>query len=92
MRSNVAGRKTLINRRYEIARRRADLLDAAHPRARRRPWRAVLLVMIFHFSREAFVQAVLRIKEYILAGDAFQVLLARRMHTPLDFEPTEYQP
>jgi anthranilate synthase component 1 len=41
-----------------------------------------------NFSRDAFVQAVLRIKEYILAGDAFQVLLARRMHTPLDFEPT----
>ncbi len=31
---------------------------------------------------------VARIKEYILAGDVFQVLLARRMSLPLDFEPT----
>ena len=40
------------------------------------------------YTREAFERDVNRIKEYILAGDVFQVLLARRMELPLDFEPT----
>jgi anthranilate synthase component I len=40
------------------------------------------------YERDAYMRDVARIKEYILAGDVFQVLLARRMHTPLDFEPT----
>ena len=39
-------------------------------------------------SRPDFEAAVRRIKEYILAGDAFQVLLARRLEMPLDFDPT----
>jgi anthranilate synthase component 1 len=39
------------------------------------------------YGREAFLRDVARIKEYIVAGDAFQVLLARRMTVPLDFEP-----
>ena len=39
-------------------------------------------------SRADFEAGVRRIKEYILAGDAFQVLLARRLEMPLDFEPT----
>lgn len=40
------------------------------------------------YERGAYMEHVARIKEYILAGDVFQVLLARRMYTPLDFEPT----
>ncbi len=40
------------------------------------------------FTRDAYLQAVARIKEYIVAGDAFQVLLARRMALPLDFDTT----
>ena len=40
------------------------------------------------YTREAFERDVARIKEYILAGDAFQVLLARRMEMDLDFDPT----
>ena len=39
-------------------------------------------------SRPDFEARGRRIKEYILAGDAFQVLLARRLEMPLDFEPT----
>ena len=39
-------------------------------------------------SRPDFEDAVRRIKEYILAGDAFQVLLARRLAMPLDFDPS----
>lgn len=38
------------------------------------------------FSREDFERDVLRIKEYIVAGDAFQVLLARRISMKHDFE------
>lgn len=37
------------------------------------------------YERERFVQDVDRIKEYIAAGDAFQVLLARRIRVPHDF-------
>ena len=40
------------------------------------------------YSRDAFERDVERIKEYILAGDVFQVLLARRMELELDFSPT----
>ncbi|HET6702803.1 MAG TPA: anthranilate synthase component I family protein [Gemmatimonadaceae bacterium] len=39
-------------------------------------------------SRSGFEDGVRRIKEYILAGDAFQVLLARRLAMPLDFDPS----
>jgi anthranilate synthase component 1 len=38
-------------------------------------------------ARPEFEERVRRIKEYIVAGDAFQVLLARRVETPLDFDP-----
>ncbi|HYW31918.1 MAG TPA: chorismate-binding protein [Gemmatimonas sp.] len=40
------------------------------------------------YDRTTYLRDVARIKEYILAGDVFQVLLARRMSLPLDFEPT----
>ena len=53
-------------------------LDAAAPPA----------VPTSRFTREAFEAAVHRIKEYILAGDVFQALLARRMTLPLDFDTT----
>ncbi|HVZ49760.1 MAG TPA: chorismate-binding protein, partial [Gemmatimonadaceae bacterium] len=40
------------------------------------------------YAREKFVADVARIKEYILAGDCFQALLARRIIVPFDFDPT----
>lgn len=40
------------------------------------------------YDRDAFIHHVERIKEYILAGDVFQALLARRMEVPLDFNTT----
>jgi anthranilate synthase component I len=40
------------------------------------------------YERDAFLRDVQRIKEYILSGDVFQALLARRMEVPLDFDPT----
>ena len=39
------------------------------------------------YAREKFLADVQRIREYIVAGDAFQVLLARRIDIPLDFSP-----
>jgi len=38
------------------------------------------------YAQEDFERDVLRIKEYILAGDVFQALLARRISTPHDFD------
>lgn len=38
------------------------------------------------YTRDAFMRDVDRIREYILAGDVFQALLARRMEIPLDFD------
>ena len=39
-------------------------------------------------AREKFMADVARIKEYILAGDCFQALLARRIVVPFDFDST----
>ena len=40
-------------------------------------------------SKEEFERSVRRIKDYILAGDAFQVLLARRISLGHDFDTTD---
>ena len=40
-------------------------------------------------TRPAFEEGVRRIKEYIVAGDAFQVLLARRISLAHDFDSTD---
>ena len=37
------------------------------------------------YSRDAFLRDVERVREYIVAGDCFQVLLARRIEVPHDF-------
>jgi anthranilate synthase component 1 len=39
------------------------------------------------YSREAYEDHVRRIKEYIAAGDAFQVVLSQRLTVPLEVEP-----
>jgi anthranilate synthase component I len=40
-------------------------------------------------TREAFEEGVDRIREYILAGDAFQVVLSQRLSIPLEASPFE---
>lgn len=50
--------------------------------------RAAPAVATSTYPRDAFLRDVERIKEYILAGDVFQALLARRMEVPLDFDTT----
>ena len=41
------------------------------------------------YARDRFLRDVERIKEYILAGDVFQALLARRIRVPRDFTGTD---
>jgi anthranilate synthase component 1 len=43
-----------------------------------------------NFSREEFERAVKRAKEYIAAGDVFQVVLSQRFEAPLDGEPLDF--
>ena len=45
-------------------------------------------VGVSNYAREQFLRDVDRIKDYIVAGDAFQVLLARRIDVPHDFSST----
>lgn len=40
-----------------------------------------------HFSRQDYEQAVARIKDYIVAGDVMQVVLAQRMSVPFSGDP-----
>ncbi len=40
------------------------------------------------YAREKFLADIERIREYIMAGDCFQVLLARRITVPHDFDGT----
>ena len=41
------------------------------------------------FSREGFLAAVARAKEYIAAGDAFQVVLSQRLSVPFNARPVD---
>jgi anthranilate synthase component 1 len=43
-----------------------------------------------NFSREAFERAVERAKEYIAAGDGFQVVLSQRFESPFEGEPLDF--
>lgn len=43
-----------------------------------------------NFSREEFIKAVKRIKDYIAAGDAIQVVLSQRFSFPMDLDPFRF--
>jgi len=43
-----------------------------------------------NFSRDEFERAVTRAKEYILAGDVFQVVLSQRFEAPFAGEPLDF--
>ena len=43
----------------------------------------------FGFSRQDFVEAVKKSKEYILSGDIFQVVLSQRMSVPFNARPLD---
>jgi para-aminobenzoate synthetase component I len=41
------------------------------------------------FTRDSYLDAVRRVKEYILAGDVYQVNLSRRVHARIEADPLE---
>jgi anthranilate synthase component 1 len=43
-----------------------------------------------NFSREEFVRAVKRVKDYIAAGDAIQVVLSQRLSFPMKVDPFRF--
>ena len=43
-----------------------------------------------NFSREGFIEAVKRIKDYIAAGDAIQVVLSQRLSFPMSVDPFRF--
>ena len=43
--------------------------------------------VVSNFTKEEFIDGVLKVKEYIQAGDAIQVVLSQRFETGLDVEP-----
>ena len=88
-----AGTKRALHAVYDDAPSRDRWRDRASSRACRaraagaRPQRRRRRAATSSYAREKFERDVERIKEYILAGDCFQVLLARRIEVPLDFDP-----
>ena len=58
--------------------------------ALRRPDIAARCPYHSNFSREEFERAVKRAKEYIAAGDVFQVVLSQRFEAPFDGEPLDF--
>jgi anthranilate synthase component I len=82
-----------LRRRYRLA---EDEIEQTIARLRTGPG-PVPLVEVAHpqedppfrstFTREDFEAAVMRIQEYIRAGDAFQIVLSQRLTVPLEADP-----
>jgi len=68
---------------------RAHLPGTPAPPAPARP-RPPLTALTSNFTREEFVAAVARVRDYILAGDIFQANLAQRFRAPLAETPLEF--
>lgn len=77
-----------LERRYELAREKLMVLKARLrgpvPAAGSKPVRSGSVEIESNFERESFLRAVERAKEYIYAGDVFQVVLSQRFERPLD--------
>src|SRR5690348_7527988 len=69
----------------EIAATMARIRGPSALRAIDLPASAAPATGVSNYPREQFMADVDRIKDYIVAGDAFQVLLARRIEVPYDF-------
>ena len=82
-----------LGRRYEEAvAKLAETVDRLRSRADPEPLDlapagAIEPVFTSNFEREAFIEGVRRIKEYIVAGDAFQVVLSQRLTTRFEQHP-----
>ena len=70
----------------EIGERRRQL-EASTDELRRRPVRATPLRVASNFTRRKFLAAVRKAKEYIRAGDVFQVVLSQRFSARTAAEP-----
>ncbi len=76
---------------YATAEQELDALQArlaqAQPPRLVQPVAAEPLAYTSHTPRAVFEQSVLRIQEYIKAGDAFQVVISQRLSAPLTASP-----
>lgn len=70
----------------EVGERRRQL-EASTDELRRRPVRATPLRVASNFTRRKFLAAVRKAKEYIRAGDVFQVVLSQRFSARTSAEP-----
>ena len=82
---------TTADAAWEAAQARLAEAEAALERPLPRPAPPVLLpeqpAPASNFSRSGFIGAVLRSKEYIAAGDAFQIVIAQRFSVPFALPP-----
>lgn len=81
-----------LRRKYQAARREIkrtrQLLESPLPR-RRRPQGAKAVRVESNMTKQQFVAAVEKAKEYILAGDAFQVVASQRFSAKTKADPFE---
>ena len=98
---NLAGKLILIvhangddQRAYENAQARLDQLEArlAEPAPSTAPMRlkgeaAREADFTSSFGEENFAQAVIKIKDYVMAGDTMQVVVSQRLSIPFSAEP-----
>ncbi len=91
------GGRAQLERAYADAERRLDEVEGALERPLPRfeipqalaplPRASVADGMRSNFTRVGFEEAVQRAKEYIAAGDAFQIVLSQRFQSPVRAEP-----
>jgi anthranilate synthase component 1 len=74
---------------YQFARARIDFVERELERALSRPpcAAAPAIEVTSNVTREQFEQMVRTAKEYIAAGDIYQVVLSQRFETPLQADP-----
>ncbi len=83
--------ETAASDAWEAAQARLSAAEAALERPLPRPAPPVMLPDLptpaSTFSKEGFLAAVRRCKDYIAAGDAFQIVIAQRFSTPFALPP-----
>jgi anthranilate synthase component 1 len=83
--------ETAASDAWEAAQARLSAAEAALERPLPRPAPPVMLPDLpapaSTFSKEGFLAAVRRCKDYITAGDAFQIVVAQRFSTPFALPP-----
>ena len=84
-------RRSPPRRAWEAAQARLAEAEAALERPLPRPAPPVMLpdppAPASNFTKEEFLAAVARCKEYIVAGDAFQIVLSQRFSVPFALPP-----